>query len=103
MTIDQTIAQAVRQALAEQRRAPSPEDWLPHPAWPFPRKRSAWLASTGRIDARRDGRTWYARRRDVDAYVASLPRAEPVAAERPQSLMDAVRDAAKRSRGRRAA
>jgi len=68
VSLDKAIADAVRAALAEQLRAPSPQDWIPHHEWPFPKKRAAYLARTGAIKARLDKRTWYAPRADVDAY-----------------------------------
>ena len=101
MSLDKAIADAVRQALAEQLRAPSSADWVPHTEWPFPQKRAAYLARTGAIKARLDKRTWYARRADVDAYLESLPGPK-VDGARPLTLGEMAMATAKRSRRRAA-
>ena len=100
MSLDKAIVDAVRQALSEQRGAPSPLDWLPHTEWPFPQKRAAYLARTGAIKAHLDKRTWYARRADVDAYLESRPSAKVDA--RPLTLGEMAAATARRSRKRAA-
>src|SRR5690606_6108609 len=50
------------------------DDLIPHTEWPVGgRKRAARLASSGKIPASKQGDFWYARRADVDAFLAPRP------------------------------
>jgi hypothetical protein len=70
------IRAAVREELAAAKSA-DPDDWIPHPAWPMKSRRVACeLARSGAIpNARRSGKVWIARRRDLEAYLAKQPGA----------------------------
>lgn len=94
-------AEALEQ-LASSLEADAPEaaELIPHTAWPWSRRVSCRLARTGRIRARRSGKTWVATRADLDAYLATCPEgrreAEPEADDTPTvaSILRAVRGAA---------
>jgi hypothetical protein len=68
VNFDDRIREIVREELAAQRA----DEWIPHTEWPTPSGRVACqLARSGEIDARRQGRTWYARRSELDRWIES--------------------------------
>jgi hypothetical protein len=76
--LDDVIREIVRDELEASRSAPDPEEWLPHTRWPVKSARVACqLARSGAIPARRAGKLWLARRRDLDAWVSAQPAARP--------------------------
>lgn len=90
-------AEALEQ-LASSLEADAPEDveLIPHTAWPWSRRVACRLARTGRIRARRSGKTWVTTRADLATCPEGRPEAEPEADDAPTvaSILQAVRGAA---------
>lgn len=94
------VREAVRKELETLHRS-DPDEWIPHTRWPVKSRRVACeLARSGRLAARRKGKLWLARRRDLDAWVASMDAESECA---PMNAIDELATAmAHASRGRAA-
>lgn len=89
LAITDVVREVVKEELAALHRA-DPDEWVPHTAWPVKSRRVACeLARAAKIPAKRSGKLWLARRRDIDAYIA----AQPEAAAKP-AANDAIDDLA---------
>jgi len=77
-SLDDAIRRIVREELDARAKEPDASEWLPHTKWPVKSPRVACaLARSGAIPAHRSGRTWIARRADIDAWVLAQPVATP--------------------------
>ena len=75
------LREVAREVMREEMRAQTgdPDAFIPHTEWPAASRRAACkLARDGKIrNAKRKGRLWFAKRRDVEAYVESLEHRKP--------------------------
>lgn len=95
--IAEVVREVVREEIAAVAKA-DPDEWIPHTKWPVTSRRVACeLARRGEIPAKRAGKLWLARRRDLDAFV--LRQIDAVVSKPPAEVVDF--DAMRRAMGRR--
>lgn len=96
------VREIVREEVSALVSTPDPAELIPHDKWPCSsRRRACELARAGRINAELRGRIWYARRGDLDAYMA--PEKRPAKADADPSFDDLVAEVLRpRKRGRAA-
>lgn len=64
--VDERVAAKLADVIAH-----DPDEFLEHSRWPVSRRRACELARSGAIPAKRHGRVWLARRRDIDAWASA--------------------------------
>lgn len=79
--LEDIVRAIVREELARERTRGGADDWLDLRAVAGPKRRLYDAARSGELPARKVGRHWLVRRRDLDAWVEAQPapvKAEPI-------------------------